>query len=218
MARKAVARRESENEPKESTENRVTFLPDDELFGKINTFVKESKEFRGNRSAFLKKAAELLIEGRVGTHPADVGLGDFRAKFLTKAPAGPWREAVDLAGEFLLSQDVADELEARDGDVVVRVMGESMEGAGIPNGSLLLMRTLPEGRQPLPDEVALVQAIDESGEYWSTIKYWCAPRATNSKLPQLKDGNKRDYDWPPDTSEVMAVAVARGIIGRIGRF
>jgi hypothetical protein len=196
---------------------RFTLALTPSLLEKLTTFAAESPEFEGNVSAVVKKGIESVIEGKTSTHPADAGLGDFRAKFLTKAPAGPWREAVEHAGEFVLSQDVADELEARDGDVVVRVMGESMEGAGIPDGALLLMRPLNEGRQPLPDEIALVQAIGESGEYWSTIKHWCVPRAAKN-FPQLKDGDKSDYDWPPGTVEVVPVAVARGIIGRIGRF
>jgi SOS-response transcriptional repressor LexA len=142
--------------------------------------------------------------------PAMIGTDNFRARYLAKPPCGPWREAIDLASDYVLSANVADTLEARDGDVIVQADGESMEGAGINDGALLLMRPVPEGRRPARGEIALVQIMRGDGDCESTLKRWMGGEPL-----RLEDGTGEPLLLPPDVTEVRAVAVARGVISRL---
>jgi hypothetical protein len=143
-----------------------------------------------------------------------IGTNQFRAKFLAKAPCGDWKEAVDLASSFVLSQDTADFLEARETDVVVMADGESMDGAGIEDGSLLLMRPLANHARPTRGEITLVQIIDEDGDCESTIKR-CHRWGNAPNEIVLHDGEGNPFPLPPNTREVKAVAVSRGLITRM---
>lgn len=183
-------------------------------FKAITSWMEEFREAARVAGEDMAEFARVSIERRVkgesdSFDPANA-LNMTRHKFLAKAPAGTWLEALESAGYFTLSEDIAEELEARDGDVIVRVMGESMEGAGIHDHSLLLMRPLTDNRQPRRGEVALVQIGDTNEEYWGTIKHW-AP----GNPPALTDGNGDAYPFPDNVKEVKAVAVARGIISQL---
>ena len=148
-------------------------------------------------AAFLDPATQpVLIE--------EPGGGSVRLKFLTAAPAGPWTEALDHAGEFILSRHVADELSVREGDVVVRALGHSMEGAGIPDRALLVMRPLANNRPPRRGTVALVQIVTGE-EYQATIKKWISPT-------ELRDGNDAVFALPAKTREIVAIAEAVGVV------
>jgi SOS-response transcriptional repressor LexA len=128
-----------------------------------------------------------------------------RHKFLTKAPCGPWIEALDHAGEFVLSRDIAEELGAREGDVVVRAAGDSMVGAGIPDGALLLMRPLANNRSPRRRQIALVQIMNGEGDFYGTVKRWISEE-------KLLDGNDDIFPIPEDTTAIIPVAESVGII------
>lgn len=126
-------------------------------------------------------------------------------RILTKAPCGPYDEAVEQSGYFDLSPDIADELGARESDVVVRTSGDSMAGAGIPDGALLLMRPLLYGRQPRIGRPALVQIAKNDGSYVGTIKHWMGDG-------ELHDGDGEVMPLPEGVREVHPVAEAVGII------
>lgn len=140
---------------------------------------------------------------------ANLETDSFRGPYLSRVPCGPLKEALDTGSSFTISRDTADELEVRDGDFWVRAEGESMEGAGIQDGFLILMRPL-DGRPPRRGEIVLVQFFDEEGDvYQATVKRW------NGDNPlRLKDGQGDDYEIPEER-EYKAVAVARGVVGRI---
>jgi SOS-response transcriptional repressor LexA len=153
------------------------------------------------------------LEGRLsGQHTA--ATDQQRVKFLSKATCGNWREAIDNGMDYVLSADVADTLEARDKDVMVMTDGDSMEGAGIPDGAMLLMRPLPDNVPPRRNEIALVQIIDADGNCESTIKRWTRGGPTPTDVI-LEDGDGARVDLPPDTVRVQAVAVARGLITKV---
>jgi SOS-response transcriptional repressor LexA len=135
----------------------------------------------------------------------DVLVDQSRHKFLTKAPCGPWMDALEHAGDFVLSRDVAEELGAREGDVVVRCVGDSMEGAGIPDGALLLMRPLANNRPPRRHQIALVQILNTDEQYYGTIKRWISE-------DRLLDGNGDPFAFPDGTIGVVPVAESVGII------
>lgn len=152
-----------------------------------------------------------LIE-YVPEEPVDVAnleTDSFRAPYLSRVPCGPLRAAIDTGAFFTVSRDTAEELEVRDGDFWVRAEGESMEGAGIQDGFLILMRPL-ESRPPRRGEIVLVQFFDETGDvYQATVKSW------NGDNPlRLKDGHGEDFEVP-EGREYKAVAVARGVVGRL---
>jgi SOS-response transcriptional repressor LexA len=140
---------------------------------------------------------------------ANLETDSFRAAYLSRVPCGPLREALDTGSSFTISRDTADELEVREGDFWVRAEGESMEGAGIQDGFLILMRPL-DNRPPRRGEIVLVQFFDEDGDvYQATVKRW------NGDNPlRLKDGQGDDFEVP-EGREYKAVAVARGVVGRV---
>lgn len=144
------------------------------------------------------------------SHPAMSGTDSFRAKFLTKAPCGDWKEAIDFASDYVLSADVAHSLEARSDDVVVQADGDSMEDARIHDGDLVLMRPLQDGRRPVRGEITLVQIIRKNGECEGMIKRWM-----RSEPVELHNGKGEAVSIPKDTVEIKAVAVARGLIARL---
>lgn len=187
----------------------VNFALDPDLIESLREFAQQAKE---SMSSIVGRGIEREISGV--TIPDDPLLDSFRAPFLTKAPCGPWEEALDHASHFTISQDTADELGARDGDVFVRTMGDSMEMAGIADGALLLMRPIPNQGTPRRHEITLVQIVDEDGDYLATIKHW-QPSGAPGKPPKLLDGNDEEFPIPEGTQQVIPVAVALGIIGRI---
>jgi SOS-response transcriptional repressor LexA len=140
---------------------------------------------------------------------ANIATDSFGAPYLSRVPCGPLKEAIDTGASFTISSDTASELEVRDGDLWVRAEGESMEGAGIQDGFLILMRPL-DGRPPRRGEIVLVQFFDDEGDvYQATVKSW------NGDNPlRLKDGQGQDFEVPQG-KEYKAVAVARGVVGRI---
>jgi SOS-response transcriptional repressor LexA len=129
-------------------------------------------------------------------------------KYLTEAPAGPWQEAIERAGTFRLNQKIADEFGARPSDVVVRVVGQSMTGAGVPDLALLVMRPLVNDRPPGNKQITLVQLVRDEHVYESTIKRWVSQT-------ELLDGDDKPIKLPAKTERVMPVAVAIGIISAL---
>ena len=165
---------------------------------------------------WLSKIA--LQHASVGPHATVVdksmiGTENVRARLLTKAPCGPWAEAIEHAGEFVLSSDIADELQVRPHDVLVRAVGESMEGAGILDGALVVMRPLPEHRVPRNGEIALVEVTREDGETFGTIKHWHS--GGPGQPPRLTDGQGDEFPLPEGVTSVRPIAVADGVIARL---
>lgn len=158
-------------------------------------------------SDFAREALDIHMGRR---QAIDAALESFRVPMLGRPPAGPWREAIDEQRNYVLSSDVADTLEARKGDIMIEVDGESMEGAGIPNGSLLLLRPLQEGRLPRRGQTTLVQILRDGEVYESTVKTWIGGEPV-----VLHDGNGHEVQLPEGTIEVRPVAVARGMITQL---
>lgn len=167
-------------------------------------------ESNGDVSTWIREVALGERPHPSAVHPAMAGVDSFRAKFLTKAPCGDWKEAVEHAGDYVLSRDVAATLEAREGDVVVQTEGDSMEGARIFDGDLLLMRPLQEGRRPARGEITLVQVFHRDGACEAMIKRWM-----KSEPVQLEDGAGKSIALPKNIQRIKPVAVARGMIARL---
>ena len=125
---------------------------------------------------------------------------------------GGLRAAIEHAGDFVLSVDVANELEARATDVIVRAVGEAMEEAGIPDGAMVLMRPLSAGKLPLPNEITLVEIVNQDGNCRGVIRCWHP-----GEPPRLTDGKGNVLTLPEGTVEVRPVAVARGVIAQLNR-
>lgn len=131
-------------------------------------------------------------------------------RLLAKAPCGPWMEALEQAEEFSLSPEMAQLIGLKEGDFLVRAVGESMEEAGIPDGSLILMRPL-KGGYPERGEVTLVQVETRGGDFVGTIKHWFQ---TPTRAVDLRDGRGMPYHLPADTLHAIPVAVKRGLLSR----
>lgn len=145
-----------------------------------------------------------------GEYTSASNTANTRVKVLAKAPMGPWREAIEQAiSTRVLSPDVMEMLEARDGDVFIVADGYSLEGAGIFDGAYLLMRYL-NNKPPRRGEICLVQILREGGECESTIKRWMG-----GDPPRLEDGDEKLIEVPAGTTNVIAVARVVGQIARI---
>lgn len=160
--------------------------------------------FAGERfEDLLERGLQWAISGGASNVPA--------TPIIASANCGPWEEALANATRFTLSKEMFDELEAREGDVFIRARGESMDGSGIHDDYLILMRPLLAGREPSNGEVTLVQIKTSDGQYLGTIKHW----HPGTPYPALKDGNGKEFAFPKNTKEVRPVAVGRAIVGRI---
>lgn len=149
-----------------------------------------------------------------GAHPADVGGGGLILHDLGTAPCGPLQEAIDAAHDFEISRDIANVLQAVPGDLVIKALEDSMEGAGIYDGMLVVMSPLAARVDPPRDKIALVQVVVDGLVYKSTIKRWKKRLPNNGAL--LWDGNDEPYALPEDTEQVIPVATVKGVIGQLG--
>lgn len=205
------------NESRELKQGRFGFFLEPSLRDELRVYA-------ANLNVEMSEVARRAIANEIrGTRPdASTGTDTFRGAYLSRVPCGPWAEAVDSSDSFTISDDAADELEARPGDVWVRAEGQSMEAAGIGDGFLVLMRPLAEGRTPRRGEIALVQVFLDEGEglgnsgdcALATIKYWHPPTGT-APLPTLLDAAGQPFALPPGVVRVVPVAVARGVLGRL---
>ncbi len=143
--------------------------------------------------------------------PPSSDVNNFRAPYLSAVPCGPWDDAINSGESFVISEDVADVLEAQDGDIWCSANGQSMEGAGIQDGFVVLLR--PYGKYaPRRGEIVLVQAFPEGEEPLGTIKRFNGMDGTK---PKLLDGEDKEYQLPPNTTKVEFVARAVGVVGRL---
>lgn len=157
---------------------------------------------------FVRRAvAERLNPRVVSIDASEFGL--VPTNYLSRVPAGPAKESVNTEGDFLLSQHVADALQAKEGDYTIMVEGESMEAAGIYDGSLLIVRPLEGHLKPRKGEVVLVQLVSESGNYESTVKFW-----QGGNPPEIQDaeGNKVKI---PEGVRLEPFGIVKGIIARV---
>ncbi len=156
---------------------------------------------------------ERVLEGAQVIEVAPPLSTDKSFPLIGSAICGPWDDVVSSTSDVhILSEQTATELEARDGDVFVRAREESMEGAGILDGSLVLMRTLP--RAPRRGEIWLLQIFDEEGGCKSTIKRVDKWSETPSDV-RLLDGSDEEYSTGELTAPIVPVAIARGVIGAL---
>lgn len=114
-------------------------------------------------------------------------------------PAGPLSEAIAEADEIIEPEHV---LPWREGDFLLRVQGDSMEGDGILNGDMLLLRPNTE---PKRGEIAAVLIGDTHETTLKHVYHEKASiilRASNPKYP--------DITVPADT--VKIAGVFRGLV------
>lgn len=144
-------------------------------------------------------------------HWSDEGTDQFRAPVLNALPCGPWKEGIADARTAVFSRDVVDYLEARESDIFASTSGDSMEGAGILEGDLVMLRPL-DGKAPRRGEIVMVNITTEDGEQKSTLKRYNGADASGK--PRLLNGADEDYPLPDDAT---AVRVEFRAVARIGR-
>lgn len=178
------------------------------LFTESQSARLETKLGAGDVSTHIR---DLVLRDLEGTHdgrPAVERILD--VPVIARPPCGTWDEALaDTHSRFQVNESVAHELDAHEEDVFVRARGESMIGAGIIDGSLVLMRPLRAGKDPRRGDIVLMQVFREDGAVESTIKRW---RGLKGQLPDLEDGFGDDFPLPEDTVNVVPIAIARGAI------
>ena len=135
----------------------------------------------------------------------------FTAPYVGAIPCGPWNPTEPGHERFTVSTEVADELEARDGDWWFRAAGDSMIGAGILDGSLVLVRPY-DGKPPRRGDVVAVQIADEGGEVSGTFKRF---DGQNGDVPKLLDGNDDVFDLPDGARVAAVLARGVGVVSRL---
>jgi repressor LexA len=132
-------------------------------------------EIRGGGVKGSPRWVELTDKGRQAA-----GLGGL--PLIGSIPAGPLAEALAQPEEIVSAEDL---LPHRDGDFLLRVMGDSMVGDGIFDGDLVLIRPRVEAAQ---GEIAAVQFGEN---YEATLKrvfrrgQRVTLRASNPKYPEV---------------------------------
>ncbi|RYX83929.1 ribbon-helix-helix protein, CopG family [bacterium] len=192
---------------KEKFEDKIMFMVTPSMAGAID---KEAATNRETRSDVIRRALELYYNPRP-VKIQDDGFNTFTAPYLSAVPCGPWADAVDRAEHFTISTETADELEAQDGDVWVRADGQSMEGAGIMDGVLVLVRPY-DRKTPRRGEIVLIQVGLEDGEFLSTLKRF---DGMNGQVPKLLDGSDAAFDLPEGSSNPQIIGRAIGTLGRL---
>lgn len=163
------------------------------------------------RSDVLRRALENYYAPHSATsEPAD-NPRTFTAPYIGAIPCGPWNPTEPGHERFTVSTEVADELEARDGDWWFRAAGDSMIGAGILDGSLVLVRPY-DGKPPRRGDVVAVQIADEAGEVVGTFKRF---DGQNGDVPKLLDGNDDVFDLPDGARVAAVLARGVGVVSRL---
>jgi len=174
----------------------------------------EKKAGAGDISTFVR---DVIFGAAANPQPVavsiDPGLSLIRLHDIGSAPCGPLQEAIDAAQSFELSQDVANVLQATNGDWVVTAGGESMTGAGILEGMRVVMTPLAPRVDPPTNKITLVQIIVDGEVFLSTIKRW-KRRLPNGKA-ELLDGEGESFPLPDNAEQVVAVATVKGVIGAV---
>lgn len=153
------------------------------------------------------------LEGRAPLDPALAGMDQFRGPLLGPVPCGPWKEALDEASSFVLSRESADFLEVRDGDLFLPASGHSMEGSGILDGFLVIVRPL-DGKVPRRHEIVLVAITTADGTTSYTLKHWGGHPSPGAP-PQLIQGDGSTLDLPEDTQDLQPLGRAVAVLGRL---
>ena len=173
----------------------------------MEKFVREYDE--KDIASLLRKAVSKFLKNE---NNAAKEVLPVSAPVITSASCGAFDEAIlDTETAFVVSPDIAKELDFHEGDVFIRARGDSMAAMGITDGSLVTIEILPAGRNPRANEVALVQIEREGGEYESTLKRW----TMKSGVPVLLDGEGNEKKIPDDTVKITPIGVARSFIARI---
>jgi repressor LexA len=128
-----------------------------------------------------------------------LALGAAGLPVLGAIPAGPLAEAVEQADDV---RNPGDLLPWRDGDFLLRVRGDSMEGDGILDGDLVLLR--PE-LSPRPGEIAAVLIGDN---HETTLKHVHVEGETLT----LRASNPRYADRTVPADSVRIAGVFRGLV------
>jgi SOS-response transcriptional repressor LexA len=198
----------SPSSTKEKYDERVVAMATPSMARAIDAEAAQNHE---TRSDVIRRALEQYYAPRDQHHEA-ASLDSFSAPYLSRVPCGPWSEAIDSGDNFLISADVADELEAQDGDVWVRADGQSMEGAGIQDGFVALVRPYDK-KTPRRGEIVLIQVTTPEGDRVGTIKRFNGLEPDGK--PRLLDGNDEPYSLPEPMQGFDVVGRVVGVLGRI---
>lgn len=184
----------------------------------VRTHLHELSETQGVRpkpATFIHDTVMRVVRGEpIGPDAAtlDTALMQSRLKFLTRAPAGPWEPAIEHAGEFVLSEHVANFYHADSGDIVVGVEGVSLEGRHIREGDNLVMRyRTPQWRERKGD-IVLIQSHDDEGDYESALKVW---DGMSDGRPNLVDGDGTPCPLPEGHTHWDVIAIAIGLMAAL---
>jgi repressor LexA len=143
---------------------------------------------------------------RIELTPSGRALTGMGLPILGAIPAGPLQEAVQQTDEWL--SNPGELLRTQPGDFLLRVQGDSMLGAGILPGDLVLLRPAVQWRS---GEIAAVQLADDaSGIMEATLKY--LDLLADSRHVRLRAANPLYPDREVPAEAVSVAGVYRGLV------
>ena len=176
-------------------------------------------------AATARLKAGLPVVGDVPN--ATNGKKDFHAPYIHTIPnSESWKDrfewvkkhdetrTVELVWGRTINQQIADELEARDGDFWLRATNQDLEAVGILDNFLVLMRPYGKGVWPRRGDIVAITINDhDKKKLANTIKIWGEPKSNG--WPEVLNGDGTTYELPPGTLQPKAFARAVGVIGRL---
>lgn len=188
-----------------SAARQVSFTPTmaEELKARVN----------GNErkvSDLIRKAVDAYLhpkEPEPAPPPPPVVPETTRLLMIDTVSAGPFKEAVNRAQPVVVPNWLIDLLSLTPRDLLFEVDGESMAGAGIPDGSWVALRPV-EKRVPGKREATLVE-ITNGEDYKSTLKHY--HQGGIGQPPRLTDGEGEEV--PIDEGyDARPVGVVRAVL------
>ncbi len=158
------------------------------------------------------EALEQSLQAGFDAQLVALGTDAFRAPILSDVPCGPWGKALEEAPSFAISRDTALEVEARPGDVFVRLRGESMTGAGLVDGQIALVRPLGD-KPPRRHDIMVMQVARKNGEVEGTIKRYDGTDAQGRE--RLVDGAGEPFALPADVTSLAFIARVQATLGLV---
>lgn len=134
--------------------------------------------------------------------------GTVSLPILQDVPCGPFEEAIaDNPSRLVFNGDWKRELGILDDDLLVYAHGQSMEGAHITDGALLVIERIPTHRRPPEGKPALIQ-IHYDGKAECTIKNY----HTKNGKPLLRDGDGKEVKLPAHVEKLDVIGVVKRAI------
>lgn len=170
----------------------------------------EVREFAARRGQDLSEFARIAFSNEMAGDGIPPDEHSLSLPVFYNAPCGPFAEVVEGTEPFTINEEVADFLEADTEDSLFQVEGESMIGAGIVDGAMVVVR--PYGnKRPVRRDIVFIQYRNEQDEWKATVKRF---DGGDLNAPRLLNGAEESVELP---EEARDVAIVGRVIAQMSR-